>query len=79
MSPTIFKSHGYRFFFFSREETRKHIHVFSAEGESKFWLEPEVKLAKNYRHSNKSLGEIKDLIKEHYDELINAWEKHFGN
>ncbi len=79
MSPTIFKSNGYRFFFFSREETRKHVHIFSTDGESKFWLEPEIELAKNYHHSEKKLRKIKKLIKEHYDELINAWEKHFGN
>ena len=79
MSPTIFRSNGYRFFFFSREETRKHVHVFSTEGESKFWLEPEIELAKNYRHSERSLREIKKLIKEHCDEFINAWEKHFEN
>ncbi|MBM3434955.1 MAG: DUF4160 domain-containing protein [Bacteroidetes bacterium] len=42
MSPTVFKIGKYRFFFFSREELRKHIHVISPEGEAKFWIEPEV-------------------------------------
>ncbi|MCY4362090.1 MAG: DUF4160 domain-containing protein [Gammaproteobacteria bacterium] len=46
MSPTIFRAHGYRFFFF-QEKKRKHVHVLSAEGEAKFWLEPEIELAKN--------------------------------
>ena len=27
MSPTILRINGYRFFFFSREESRMHIHV----------------------------------------------------
>ncbi|MFN7338865.1 MAG: DUF4160 domain-containing protein, partial [bacterium] len=27
MSPTVFREDGYRFFFFSREETRMHVHV----------------------------------------------------
>ena len=39
MSPTVFKEKGYRFFFFSREELRMHIHVSSHDGEAKFWLE----------------------------------------
>ncbi|MAC48084.1 MAG: hypothetical protein CMI12_14740, partial [Oceanospirillum sp.] len=26
MAPTIFSEHGYRFFFFSREESRMHVH-----------------------------------------------------
>jgi hypothetical protein len=46
MSPTIFKEGSYRFFFFSREEPRKHVHIVSNEGEAKFWLEPEIELAK---------------------------------
>jgi hypothetical protein len=42
MSPTIFREGGYRFFFFSLEEARMHIHVRSGGGEAKFWLEPNV-------------------------------------
>ena len=49
MSPTLFKKRGYRFFFFSREESREHIHVLSEEGEAKFWLKPQLELAKNYK------------------------------
>lgn len=48
MSPTVFREKGYRFFFFSREEPRMHVHVVSGDGEAKFWLEPELELAKNY-------------------------------
>jgi len=53
MSPTVFKEKGYRFFFFSREESRMHVHVVSDEGEAKFWLEPEIELAKNYNYTRK--------------------------
>ncbi|MBW2186575.1 MAG: DUF4160 domain-containing protein [Deltaproteobacteria bacterium] len=38
MSPTVFKESGYRFFFFSREEARMHVHVHCEGGEAKFWL-----------------------------------------
>ncbi|GJL62683.1 MAG: hypothetical protein NPIRA04_13370 [Nitrospirales bacterium] len=51
MSPTVFKEGGYRFFFFSREEERMHVHVVSTDGEAKYWLEPEIELAKNFRYS----------------------------
>ncbi|MES9901664.1 MAG: DUF4160 domain-containing protein [Sedimenticola sp.] len=51
MSPTVFKERGYRFFFFSREEERMHVHVLSGDGEAKLWLEPEIELAKNYHYS----------------------------
>ncbi|WP_430755078.1 DUF4160 domain-containing protein [Magnetovirga frankeli] len=46
MSPTVFRDRGYRFFFFSREEERMHVHVISSDGETKYWLEPEIELAK---------------------------------
>jgi hypothetical protein len=45
MSPTVFRQGQYRFYFFSREETRMHIHVHAPNGEVKFWMEPEIKLA----------------------------------
>ena len=78
MSPTIFKEAGYRFFFFSREEERMHVHVISTEGEAKFWLEPQIELARNHGHSRKQLKNIESLIEVRYDELIGAWKKHFG-
>lgn len=45
MSPTIFREAGFRFFFFSREESRLHVHVSHSDGEAKFWLEPQIELA----------------------------------
>ena len=77
MSPTIFTERGYRFFFFSREEPRMHVHIVSAEGEAKFWLEPDIELAKNYRYSRKQLKEIESLIEEHYERICNTWRQHF--
>ena len=77
MSPTVFREAGYRFFFFSREEERMHVHIVSGDGEAKFWLKPEIELAKNFHYSPKQLKVIESLIMEHLDELINAWEKHF--
>ncbi len=78
MSPTVFNEKGYRFFFFSREEERKHVHIISGDGEAKFWLEPQVELAKNYSYSKKQLKEIKSLTEVHYNELISAWQRHFS-
>lgn len=77
MSPTVFREKGFRFFFFSREETRMHVHVHSSEGEAKFWLEPQIELAKNHRISRNQLHEIEKMIEEHYDQLTNAWRDHF--
>ncbi len=76
MSPTILKEKGYRFFFFSREETRMHVHVICADGETKFWLEPEIEIARNYNLSRAQLKEVENIIEEHYDEFKNAWKEH---
>ena len=76
MSATVFRVSGYRFFF-SREEARMHVHVYCGEGEAKYWLEPNIELAKNYRLSRSDLKEIEKLIEEHYDELTIAWNRHF--
>jgi len=79
MSPTVFRYRGYRFFFFSREERRIHIHVYCTEGEAKFWITPSVTLAKNYGLSSRQVAEVNDIIEERKDEIKDAWEKHFGN
>ena len=79
MSPTVFREAGYRFFFFSREESRMHVHVISGDGEAKFWLEPAVELARNYNYNFRQLRTINDLIEAHLDELTTAWRNHFSD
>jgi hypothetical protein len=68
MSPTVFRENGYRFFF----------HAISGDGEAKFWLEPEIELAKNHHYSRKQPKQIESLIEDRYNELIRAWHRHFA-
>ncbi len=77
MSPTVLRYKKYRFFFFSREETRRHVHVVSPEGEAKFWLEPIVALAESFRLNARELKELQKVIERRNDEIIRAWNKHF--
>jgi hypothetical protein len=77
VSPTIFYERGFRFFFFSREEPRLHVHVHCGHGEAKFWIEPEIKLVQNYGLTARDLRVVKKLIEEHEDEIKAAWQKHF--
>ena len=79
MSPTIFREGPFRFFFFSREEARVHVHVESPDGEAKFWLEPGIELARNYRLAENDLRRVRDLILEHEEEIRDAWHRHFGS
>ena len=61
MSPTIFKEKGFRFFFFSRKEARMHVHAQGGEGEAKYWLEPEIELARNQGLSRRQLKGIEKI------------------
>jgi hypothetical protein len=78
MSPTVFRERGFRFLFFSREETRIHIHVQCAHGEAKFWIEPSIILAKSKGLSEGDLRVVEDIIKDHENEIRAAWHEHFG-
>lgn len=78
MSPTVLRVRGYRFYFFSREEPRAHVHVQHATGEAKFWLEPELELAHNYGLTMSRVNTARKIIAERRDGIRAAREKHFG-
>ncbi len=77
MSPTIWRIRGYRFFFYSREESRPHIHVVSADGSAKFWLEPNVELADSHGYNGKTLGIVEKEVLTHAEEFRRAWRSYF--
>ena len=77
MSPTVFREGGIRVFFFSREESRMHVHVESAGAEAKFWIEPEIELEENFGFPDHELGRIVKLLRERQDEIRKAWNQHF--
>ncbi|MFA5170978.1 MAG: DUF4160 domain-containing protein [Sulfuriferula sp.] len=79
MAPTVFREGSFRFFFFSREESRRHIHVTHTDGEAKFWLEPEIELAMNQGLAQRQINEAFALIRLHREEVLHAWNSHFGN
>ena len=78
MSPTIFRSGRFRFYFFSREEPRMHVHVQSPDGEAKFWLEPVIALAQHTGLSRREISEAQQLVQEHENDIRSAWHRHFG-
>ena len=77
MSLTVFRESGFRFYFFSREEPRMHVHVQGQNGEAKFWLEPTIELAQHVGFFRREVNEALRLLQEHKDEIRNAWLKHF--
>ncbi|MCD4655416.1 DUF4160 domain-containing protein [bacterium] len=56
-----------------------HVHIYSPDGEAKYWLEPDIELARNYRFPRRKLKEIEKIIEEHFDEITSAWKKYFIN
>ncbi len=78
MSPTVLRIGPYRFFFNSREETRRHVHVATLDGIAKFWLEPKIALASYHRLNQRELNRIDALVRENENDLKSAWNRHFG-
>jgi hypothetical protein len=79
MAPTILRQGPFRLFFFSREESRMHVHVAHPDGEAKFWLAPSVTLATTVGLSEKQLREAGAVVEEHLEEIRHAWNRHFGS
>lgn len=78
MSPTLFRDGKYRGFFFSREESRMHVHVSSPTGEAKFWLEPILSLATHTGLDARELMRMQRVVEEHHAEIVRAWRGYFG-
>ena len=78
MAPTIVRDGQFRLFFFSREETRIHVHVAHPEGEAKFWLTPSVHLAKNVGLSGVQIRQAQAVVEAHIQDIQDAWNRHFG-
>jgi hypothetical protein len=74
--PTVLRIGSFRFHFYSDEgKEPPHIHIATAEGECKFWLDP-VRLARNkgihpvtLRTIEKFVFENLALLKEKYHEI----------
>jgi hypothetical protein len=77
VSPTVLRLRGYRFYFFSREEVRPHVHVQHATGEAKIWLDPRVELAHNLGLTPVRVATALRLARKHEYEIRAAWTTHF--
>jgi Domain of unknown function (DUF4160) len=78
MSPTVFREGPFRFFFFSKEELRSHVHVTCSDGEAKFWIEPKISLADSHGLNSRQLKEIQVKVEDRIDEIRSCWKQHFG-
>jgi len=79
--PTVFRHHGFRFFFYSNEGDPRepiHIHVRKGGGEAKFWLAPDVSLAASAGLDAATLRRLAGVVAERTVEITEAWHGHFG-
>ena len=78
MSPVFRRDNEYTFKIYSNEEERMHIHVLYAGKEAKYWLEPEVELAKNTGIPEHKLNEIRKIVEKYADRFKEQFREHIG-
>ena len=78
ISPVFRRESEYIFKIFSNEEERMHIHVLCGRQEAKFWLEPQVELAKNSGIPEHKLNEIKRIVEKYADSFKEQFRQHIG-
>lgn len=79
--PVALRLDGFKFFFYSNEGNPRepaHVHVRKAGAEAKFWLLPEVKLARNDGFDARTLGKLATIVAEHRDFLEGFWNEYFS-
>jgi hypothetical protein len=54
-----------------------HVHVYHADGEAKFWIEPAIGLAQNHGLSASALRDVESMVRAHEKEIRNAWRERF--
>lgn len=76
--PTILRTGGHRFFFFSNEGSEPpHVHVESGPGYAKLLLDP-VELVVSIGYNGRELTAIRQLVKEHAGFFKERWDAYFG-
>jgi Domain of unknown function (DUF4160) len=77
VSPTVFRSGPYRFFFFASDRNEPaHVHVSRERKTAKLWLTP-VRVAYNMGFAPTELNRIEALVRSHEHELLKAWHDYF--
>jgi Domain of unknown function (DUF4160) len=54
------------------------VHVRSAEGEGKLWLDPQVQIAVSHGFDAGTLRELVDVAANHRETIERAWHDYFG-
>ena len=77
--PTVMRIGPYRFFFYAGDRDEPmHIHVERDTALAKFWLIP-VRLQHSIGFARSELVKIEQLVVEHRENMIEAWNDYFAN
>ena len=79
--PTLLREGPYRFFFYAFEGSPlepAHVHVESGDETAKYWLRPEVTMARNNGYSARELRRIQRIVEAHAPQFEEAWNEFFG-
>jgi Domain of unknown function (DUF4160) len=77
--PTVLRWGPHRAFFYSNEgDEPAHVHVRAGNKEVKIWLH-DITVAVNMGFPTHELGDIIRHLRSHREQLLAAWDDHFGN
>lgn len=79
--PTVLYLRGWRLHFYSNEGNEPiHIHAQRGDAECKYWLKVEtydIEEAYSYNLTKRDAREIRKLILQNLDEIVEAWHRYF--
>ncbi len=77
--PTVLRTQGFRFYFYSHEGGEPaHVHIDRGGASAKIWLQA-VSVAGNAGFAAKDLGTALRLTRKHQSQLLEAWNEFFGS
>ena len=76
--PTILRTKGFRFFFYTNDHSPPHIHIEKDNNTAKFSLEP-VELLKSKGFNAHEINSIRKLVIEYKELFKSKWDEHFNN
>ena len=80
--PTVILVRGWRVFFYSNEGNEPvHIHARKGSAECKIWLKVDmydIEQAWEHDLSPRLQREIRKIVFDHFDLIVEEWKNHFG-
>jgi hypothetical protein len=75
--PTVLRVGPFRFFFYAGDGGEPpHVHVERDDCEAKFWLDP-IRLERSRGFRRKEINQIRDLVVEYQEQLLEGWNEFF--